>query len=96
MKCKNAQDHVGLAETNDRTIKESIGVQHHRCGCNTIPKQMMMASAEHSTEKLNVFPAKNGTLDCHRPEMIVTGNTMHCNEHCQHEIGKCAQAHHKP
>ena len=77
----NAQDHIGPAERNGGTTKELIRVHHCRCGHNATPKQMKMALAEHNAEKLNVFPAKNGTSEHCSLETIIIGNTMDYNEH---------------
>ena len=51
----SAQDHVGAAERNVRTLKETIRTKFHRCGYNTLPKQMIIAIAEQSADQLNMF-----------------------------------------
>ena len=94
MDCANAQDHVAAAECNNGTPKESMQTVFHRSGYTTTPKAMIMALAEHSADTSNVFPAKHGTLEHCSPETTVTGHTLHCKQHCQHEFGTCVQAHH--
>ena len=69
----NTQDHAAAAEQNDHTIEASMQTAHHRSGCATTPKQMIIALAEHSVKQLNVFPAKHGISECCSPETIVTG-----------------------
>ena len=96
MSCTNAKDHVAAAEHNDHTIKESICTTCHRSGHTTMPRQMITALVEHGVKQLNVFPAKHGISQHCSPETIVTGRTIDCNKHCQHEFGTCAQAHHEP
>ena len=96
MNCANAQDHTAAAEHNNCTIKESMQTAHHRSGCTITPKQMIMALVEHGVEQLNMFPAKHRISECCSPETIVTGQTIDCDKHCQHEFGTCVQAHHKP
>ena len=92
----SAQAHVGAAERNVRTLKETIRTKFHRCGCNTLPKQMIIAIAEQSADQLNVFPAKHGISKCCSPNTIVTGQTLDYKRHCAFEFGEHAQAHHEP
>ena len=96
VECANAQDHVGAAEHNGGTLKESMRTAFHRSGHAMIPKAMIIALAEQSASTLNMFPAKHGTLEHCSPEMIVTGRTLNHKQHCQHEFGACVQAHHEP
>ena len=96
MNCANEEDHMAAAEQNNHIIKESMRATCHRSGCTTTPKQMIIALAEHSVEQLNMFPAKHGISECCSPETIITGQTIDCTKHCQHEFGTCVQAHHQP
>ena len=69
----NAQDHAAAAEQNNCTIKESMCTTHHRSGCATMSKQMIIVLVEHSVEQLNMFSAKHGISEHCNPESIITG-----------------------
>ena len=96
MDCVSTQDHVGAAERDIGTLKETICTKFHQCGCNTPPKQMIVAMAEQSADQLNMFPAKHGTSQCCSPNSIATGQTIDHERHCEFKFGECVQAHHKP
>ena len=83
MDCVSAQDHVGAAEQNVRTLKETVCTKFHPCGHNALPKQMMTATAEQSADQLNLFTAKHGTSQCHSLNTIVTGQTIDHKRHWQ-------------
>ena len=44
-----------------------------------------------STDKFNIFPAKNGISDYYSPETLVTGRVFDYNKHCQFEFGDYVQ-----
>ena len=96
MDCVSAQDHVGTAEHNIGTLKETVRTKFHQCGHNTSPKQMTIAMAEQSADQLNMFPAKHGMSQCCSPNTIATGQTIDYKRHCKFKFGKCVQAHHEP
>ena len=43
MNYTNAQEHIGVAERNNRTLKEAFWVMLHRSGYGTIPRAMIIA-----------------------------------------------------
>src|SRR5210317_1558710 len=95
MNYTNTQDHSSRAERNNRVIKESFRSALHRTGYKTIPKLMIIALAELSAERLNMFPAKHGMSSYYSPEAIVTQKTIDFHKHCKYSFGEYVQAHHE-
>ena len=72
MNYTNAQEHVGVVERNNRTLKEAFRVMLHRSGYGTIPRAMIIALGEYVAEYHNMFPAKHGISKYYSPNMLVT------------------------
>jgi len=95
MNFTNAQDHEPKAEHNNRTIKEAFQTAFHGTPHSRMPRLMTQELAELTAEHLNHFPAKNGTLKCCSPHVIMNQEPIDCNKHCKCELGGHVQAHHQ-
>ena len=88
----NAQDHEPHSEWNIGTIEDAFRTTSHGTGCSVIPIQMIEALCELVTDRLNLFPAKTGILECCSPNTIVSKQPLDCEKHCQCSFGDHAQA----
>ena len=93
MNYMNAQDHVPVAERNNRTIKEAVRTALHRLLYKRILKLMIKELVTLCTNRLNWFPAKNGISNNYSPMTIITGKTIDYKKDCVHEFGTYVQAH---
>ena len=76
MNYTNTQDHVPVAEHNNRTIKEAVRTALHRLPYKHIPKLMIKELVTLCTNRLNWFPAKNRISSTYSPMTIITGKTI--------------------
>ena len=58
-----------------------------------MPVVMIRELAELVAERMNMFPAKQGTSEHCSPNAIMSKQPLDCRKHCQHSFGACAQAH---
>ena len=72
-----AQTHCSPAERNIRTLKERIRATVHSVPFLAIPKVMIVGLVIGITEKLNLFPAKEGISRIYSPRQIITGRCIH-------------------
>jgi uncharacterized protein len=56
---------------------------------------MISELGELATDRLNLFPAKNGISLYYSPETIMTGRVLDYNKHCTCKFGAYVQAHHQ-
>ena len=95
MNYTNAEEHVGVAERNNRTLKEAFREMLHRSGYGTIPRAMIIALGEYMAEYYNMFPTKHGISEYYSPNMLVAQKVLDYEKHCQHEFGEYVQAMHE-
>ena len=95
MNYTNAQEHVSVAERNNRTLKEAFRVMLHRSGYGSIPKTMIIALGEYVAEYYNMFPAKHGVSEYYSPNMLVEQKVLDYEKHCKYEFGEYVQAAHE-
>ena len=81
----NPQDCEPHAERNDRTIKNQTRTGLHRTTYKCVPRVMIKHLVIGSTDKFNIFLAKNGISDYYSPETLVTGKGFDYDKHCQYE-----------
>ena len=88
----NPQEHVSVAERNNRTLKEAFRVMLYRSGYSVLPKTMIVALGEYVAEYYNMFPAKHGVSEYYSPNMLVAQKALDYEKHCKHEFGEYVQA----
>ena len=67
MQYAGANNHKPHSERNNRTLKNQTRVGLHRTTYKTIPKLMIEHLVVGSTDKFNLFPARNGVSDYYNP-----------------------------
>ena len=72
----NAQDHVPVAERNNRMIKEAFRTALHRSGYKKIPCVMIEELALLSMDRLNWVLAKHGVSKYYSLVTIVMGKVL--------------------
>ena len=96
----DTQDDEPKEEHNSTTIvlsrNEAFRVTSHSAPCKSMQKKVMMQEvADPFAERINMCPAKEGTLEHCSPNDIVNKQCLDFNEHFQHGFGENSQAHHQ-
>ena len=78
----NPQDHKPHTERNNRTIKKQTRTGLHRTTYKCVPRVMIKHLVIGSTDKFNIFPAKNSISDYYSLETSVTERVFDYNKHC--------------
>ena len=71
LNCPPADEKVGSAERNNRTIGERIRATYHRLPYKAMPRVMLKYMAMVFVHKLNIFPVKGGVSPYYSPHMIM-------------------------
>ena len=85
-------EHVPEAERNNRTIAECIRATYHNLPYKTMPKLMLRYLAMVCAHQLNLFPAKGGVSAYLSPHVLVGGQNLDFEKHCQIPFGSYVQA----
>jgi hypothetical protein len=64
-------EHVDLAERNNRTIQERVRSVSHGTPFKRMPPVMMIKLTQRCAEALNMIPPKNGVSEFYSPYMIM-------------------------
>ena len=86
------EEHVPEAERNNRTIAGRIRAAYHLLPYKTMPKLMLRYLAMVCTHQLNLFPAKGGISPYLSPHVLVGGQNLDYEKHCQIPFGAYIQA----
>ena len=87
------EEHVGDIERYIRTIKERMRCVYNTLPFKFVPRIMVMELGKFAVYWLNSFPAKNGISERSSPRVLVTGEDIDFNKHCQYEFGQYVQVH---
>ena len=87
-----ADEKVGAAERNNRTIGERVRATYHHMPYKAIPRIMLKYLAMVSTQQLNLFPAKGGVSPYYSPHVILKKRDIDYEKHCQVPFGTYVQA----
>jgi hypothetical protein len=66
-------EHVGVIERSNRTVKEKCRTMTHALPYKKVPKLMVIALIAASVKWINAFPVTNGVSKTMSPAMIVQG-----------------------
>ncbi len=92
MNYTTTDEHVPEAERNNRTIAEQIRCTYHNLPYKAIPRLMLRYLAMVATHQLNMFPAKGGISEYFSPRVLLGGQSVDYNKHCQVPFGAYHQA----
>ena len=86
-------EHVGNIERYIRTTKERVHSNWNNIPLRKVPHRMLIEFIKGSLFWMNAFPLKNCVSKTQSPQMIVTGQQVDFNQHCQVKPGAYVQTH---
>ena len=92
----NPNEHVLVAERNNRTIKDRYRAMYYNLPYNRSTKNMIIYLVLSMTSKLNYFPSRFGLSKYYSPRMLLYIRNLTFKKHCKFSFGAHVQANQEP